>query len=114
MFDYKIWKKEYNIKNRAKISEYYREWYQKNGRNRAIDYAEAIAEWRKNNPEKVKAHNLLNWAVVSGKVIKPKKCDKCKEERRLSGHHLDYRKPLEVLWLCSSCHKEVHKVDNLI
>ncbi len=99
-------------KSREKYKEYQREyarnWYAKNGRNRAVDYQEAITEWIKRNPEKVQAKLLVAKAVKEGKIIKPKNCSKCNRETRLSGHHPDYAKPLEVLWLCSSCHKLEH------
>lgn len=96
--------------------KYYREWYAKNGRNRAIDYVEAIIDWQKKHPEAVKAQRLLRYAVKIGKTIKPKSCHNCKQEKRLSAHHNNYSKPLEVLWLCSSCHKLIHKdiVDKVV
>ena len=91
-----------------KRREWYRKWYAKNGRNRAIDYFEAILEWKENNPEKVKAHILLNKAIKEGTIIKPTHCQQCNQERKLSAHHTDYSKPLKVLWLCYSCHKTKH------
>ncbi len=89
--------------------EYYPKWYSRNGRNRAVDYTEAIKEWMKNNPEKVKAHGILNYAVKKGEIEKSKNCSECKIEKRLSAHHEDYSKPLVVIWLCSSCHKLRHQ-----
>jgi len=100
--------KQYRKKNKRKISGYYKKWYKKNGRNRAIDYTDAINEWIKNNPEKVKAKSILNSALISGTIIKPKRCCKCNNITRLSAHHKNYNKPLDVLWLCSSCHKTLH------
>lgn len=101
---HKIWYK----KNKDKIRLYYREWYKKNGRSRNIDYAEAIREWRNNHPEIVKAHNILNYALKKGEIIKSDTCNNCNIKTRLSAHHSDYTKPLEVIWLCSSCHKLIH------
>lgn len=63
--------------------------------------------WRKLNPEKYAAHMLLNYAVRTGKVKKPRKCSQCKKKRLIMGHHEDYTKPLEVIWACQECHKEI-------
>lgn len=91
-----------------KEKEYYKKWYATHGRNRAIDYREAIIDWQNNNPEKFAAHRKVSQAVATGKLVKPKDCTICRRQTRLVGHHPDYSKPLEVLWLCSSCHKLEH------
>jgi hypothetical protein len=62
------------------------------------------ANWLKRNPEKRKAHNTLSNAIRDGKIVKPTACSKCDEECRPEGHHVDYSKPLEVVWLCRRCH----------
>ena len=87
---------------------YYPQWYAKNGRNRAIDYLEVISEWNEKHPNAKKAYQIVRKALQGGILIKPKKCRKCKEERKLSGHHKDYSKPLEVIWLCPIHHIEKH------
>ncbi len=89
---------------------YYREWYKQNGRNRSADYSEAICEWRQEHPDRVKAISILNHAFRAGKVSRPSSCVSCGRITRLSGHHIDYNKPLEVEWLCSSCHKLRHGI----
>lgn len=101
-------RREYNRRRKEHNREYYREWYKKNGRARADNYAEAIIQWDKDHPEAYSAKRKVYYAVKTGKLIKPKKCSKCGIEVRLSAHHEDYSKPLEVLWLCSSCHKLEH------
>ena len=65
--------------------------------------------WIARNPEKRAAHITLGNAVRDGKVIKPKRCNRCGEGGRLHAHHEDYAKPLAVEWLCSPCHKAEHK-----
>ena len=91
-----------------KHNETYRKWYEKNGRDRASDYVEAITEWRIKHPEAIKAKTKVQYAIKAGKLVRPLQCTFCKRETRLSGHHEDYNKPLEVIWLCSSCHKNKH------
>lgn len=91
--------------------KYYREWYAKNGRFRAVDYMEAIREWQKNHPEAMEARQLVRYHLTKAKkirLVKPLLCSKCNRQTKLSAHHEDYSKPLEVLWLCSSCHKLLH------
>jgi hypothetical protein len=95
---------------REKQRIYYREWYQENGRNRADDYAEAILEWRQEHPDRVKAGVQLREAIKKGEIRKPTECQRCGRIARLVGHHDDYSKPLDVIWLCYSCHKLEHRL----
>jgi len=95
-------------KAKERQKKYYREWYKKNGRSRSSDYQEAILEWRKNNPDGVRAHQIVSYALYHGKITEPKLCQKCNLEKKLCAHHNDYSKPLEIIWLCYSCHKLEH------
>lgn len=93
---------------REKERAYFREWYNENGRNRSDNYVGCILEWKQGHPDSYKASLNLYYAVKIGKIIKPAACEICERKTRLSGHHEDYSKPLEVIWLCSSCHKLKH------
>ncbi|WP_201319072.1 hypothetical protein [Paenibacillus sp. EPM92] len=62
--------------------------------------------------EKGKARNALRNAVHAGKIVKPEKCEQCKTIGNVEGHHPDYSKPLEVVWLCRPCHRKVHWKEN--
>ena len=64
----------------------------------------------KKNRKKIIARNMVNHNVRVGKLIKPEHCSRCGDTRNIQGHHPDYNKPLEVLWLCSSCHSDEHRV----
>jgi len=86
----------------------YQEWYAANGRNRNDGYNEIILEWQHEHPDRVIAMKALQYAVKTGKIIKPSSCQDCGRVARLSGHHTDYSKHYEVIWLCSSCHKLRH------
>lgn len=55
---------------------------------------------------KLKAQQTLRNAVRAGKVIM-KPCEKC-GHKKVHGHHENYKKPLEVIWLCDTHHKEIH------
>jgi hypothetical protein len=93
--------------------DWYNKWYAKNGRMRAVDYTEAMSEWKANHPEAIAAHTILQKAVRAGTIIKPNKCSQCHKIKRLSAHHNNYNKPLEIEWLCSSCHKLKHPITKL-
>jgi len=56
-------------------------------------------------------NTMVSRAVKAGILIKPDQCSSCgRTDKRIEGHHSDYTKPLEVEWLCSTCHKRVHLV----
>jgi len=61
---------------------------------------------------KVKVQKMLGNAVYRGKIIKPNKCERCYKvtsKRNIEGHHEDYNKPFDVIWLCKQCHNYVHR-----
>jgi len=63
-------------------------------------------------PEQARAKWLVQKAVQRGKLVKPAYCQRCRTSipsSKLQAHHNDYARPLDVSWLCDSCHKTVHK-----
>ena len=56
-----------------------------------------------------KANALLNVYIKRGKVIKKDICEDCYNKKAIDGHHEDYKKPLEVIWLCEKCHGRRHR-----
>lgn len=70
-----------------------------------------LAKWIKRRtvaPHKISARQAARTAVTSGKLVRPKYCTSCLNECTPQGHHPDYSKPLEVMWLCRSCHAQQH------
>ncbi|WP_407475415.1 hypothetical protein [Elizabethkingia anophelis] len=65
------------------------------------------SEARKRNPEKSQARIKVNTAVKSGILVK-KPCEMC-GNKKSEAHHPDYKKPLNVIWLCREHHLEIHK-----
>lgn len=60
-------------------------------------------------PEKSKARGYVAYSLKKGLIVKPSSCSYCgNKNSRIEGHHHDYSKPLEVIWLCTKCHKSLH------
>jgi len=55
------------------------------------------------------ARRLLNVAVKSGKMARPCQCSKCLSPGKIQGHHEDYSRPFDVVWLCVQCHADRHR-----
>ena len=60
--------------------------------------------------DKQNARLKVAQARKTGKLIKPTCCSKCNTETKIEGHHEDYTKPLEVIWVCRSCHRQLDKL----
>jgi hypothetical protein len=59
----------------------------------------------KRTSETYRAHNFVKRHLQS---IKPNFCEQCHERKAEHAHHPDYKKPLDVLWLCIRCHQRLH------
>lgn len=58
------------------------------------------------------ARRCLNDALRYGHIVKPDVCQCCGNvvsRNQLQGHHGDYLKPLDVLWVCTTCHGKLHR-----
>jgi len=65
-----------------------------------------LRRFRKECPEKNRAHWAVYDAVRRGRLLKPDKCTQCGDGRFvLHAHHEDYSRKLDVQWLCPKCHK---------
>jgi hypothetical protein len=67
--------------------------------------------WSKANRERVamsnRASRLVRQAVANGELTRPGTCEECGATHwRIEGAHSDYTKPLDVRWLCPSCHRK--------
>lgn len=74
--------------------------------------AEEKRRERERHPGKAKARRAVESAVRAGRLPKPSVCCRCETgvpcAADLHAHHHDYSKPLEVEWLCRSCHAVAH------
>lgn len=98
---------EHRLKNIERVRAYDR----KRGKlpHRIKSCLKNTRKYRKVYPLRYAAQTILNNAVRSKKIKKPKKCSICYKEKKIYGHHEDYYKPLDVIWVCQVCHKKIHK-----
>lgn len=99
-----LYMREYRKANRAHTTEL----EQKSKRKKPAKYAaikrKAVYKFRKRNPLKTAAYRTVNNATRYNKLVRPKICSKCGIKCKPDAHHPDYHKPLEVVWLCKTCH----------
>jgi hypothetical protein len=110
---------KYRAENIEKVRKYgrergrlpsVREKVKANAHKYDIQRQAARIAWIEKNIEKRAAHITLNNAVAKGRLKKPQTCERCLNDNlNLHGHHEDYSKPLEVIWLCTECHGERHR-----
>lgn len=65
--------------------------------------------YKAKHPGKDRCRAKLKTAVKSGRVDRPGDCSDCGVSCTPHGHHADYSKPLEVVWLCIDCHHLRHR-----
>ena len=125
----KIWRERtqrYRKKNREKFIIYARKYYHLNKKriDKYMRLYTALNEtdkkfydkhknrlllkgslWRLNNPEKHRAE------IIARQLGKAKGlCIICKKRQAKDKHHEDYLKPLEVMFVCRSCHTKLDKI----
>jgi hypothetical protein len=64
---------------------------------------------RQNNRGKARARARFTKMVQRGLILRPPTCSRCGLACKPQGHHADYAKPLEVVWLCRACHLSEHR-----
>jgi len=122
----KVYKAEWQRKNRKLLNVRLRERYKNNLEQSRLQAKKRVKkhrqtekwktlkrkydeEYKRKNPEKIKAQGLLRTAIYRGKIHRPNVCDICQCECIPHGHHEDYSKPYEVIWMCPSCHLYHHQ-----
>ena len=80
-----------------------------------FNYKQRISQKKWRDAKKIKlkpqtdAHKLVFFAIKLGLIVKPENCSECGVKTKLEGHHEDYKKPLDVVWLCKLCHQQRHR-----
>ncbi len=119
---YNAYTREWANINRDRIRIKQRKWYKENRESEKVrrkKYRQEHPEfkiyennYKKNEPEKIKARAKLKYNVRAGNIQKPDICEICRKffsKQNLGGHHNDYNKALEVIWVCAMCHKTLHQ-----
>lgn len=103
---YKLSQTEYYQKNKKALYAKHCDWRKRNPKAVSSE----TAKYRIKHPSKRAATCALNNAVRDGRITKPITCQVCGLTGiRIHGHHEDYSKPLDVLWVCPLCHSLIHQ-----
>jgi len=84
------------------------EWKKEDNRRNKKIINDSVKRWQKKYPEKKRAHTKVHKAIREG-VLKREPCVVC-GALKVDGHHPDYSKPLEVIWLCHAHHQQIHQI----
>ncbi len=100
--------------NKDGLQAYCHSCHQEANRQSRLKHREQIQarlrQWKLENPEKYLAHQAVAHAVRAGRLTAPAECQQCqRSDLQIHAHHEDYTQPLEVIWLCQSCHARRHK-----
>lgn len=75
---------------------------------RRDENAERWRRWKAADPDRQRvmraAEGRVRRAIKAGRLARPGVCQECGIAGRIEAAHADYAKPLEVRWLCRSCH----------
>lgn len=73
-----------------------------------ISRQKALAKYADSFPDRRMAHYAVSNAIRDGRLFKMP-CMICGAEK-VEGHHPDYSRPLDVVWLCNPHHREAHEL----
>ena len=97
--------REWYYANRDKVLRLQREHRRANPEY----HREKDRKQRERHPEKFRARRALQHQVRVGTIIRPTVCPVCGGGGQIDAHHSDYSKPLDVEWMCKSCHGKGHQ-----
>jgi hypothetical protein len=83
--------------------------YEKERRERfPEEYKKRVRSFYERNWERMRvvrnSIQRVQYALKKGWLVRPEQCEKCGRNCKPEAAHHDYSKPLEVRWLCRSCH----------
>lgn len=101
------WRRKY-AKARDHLTNYRRVYYSSRKYERPANYLETCRKWRAEHRVEWNAKARVRYAVQSGKILRADSCAVCGVSCKPQAHHFDYSRPLDVVWVCASCHKFIH------
>lgn len=104
-----IKKREYDINWKINNPEKVKENNKKDSQKHKERKNKQQKKYIKKYPKKVIAHSKSNYYI---KIPKGYLCIKCNKELATEKHHNDYNKPLNVIFLCKTCHTKIHRGGN--
>ena len=69
--------------------------------------------YKQNNKEKIRAHEAVYRAIKRGELMRKLNCEICFGTCKIEAHHANYKQPLNVIWLCHSCHMSLHSKNKI-
>ena len=96
---------EHREKNLERIRQYDRD--RSKNKDRIQLSAALTKKWRAEDRRRSAAHSAVSRAIRSGALVQ-EPCKTCGSAKSV-GHHEDYDKPLEVIWMCAPCHVRHHQ-----
>lgn len=85
-----------------------KEYKQQNYEQHFGEYYERARQHRREKPEMYRAYSIVEEAIKHGELIRPDVCSKCGKNDDIVAHHDDYDRPMDVVWLCLSCDRQLH------
>jgi hypothetical protein len=105
----KDYQKIYRQKNRDKIRRYNREVYYPKHKEQLMSKNRKLLredeEYKKKKYARTKANKTIS---TDGKC-----CERCGSVDKIEKHHPNYDAPLDIEFLCFSCHKEQDQIDKM-
>jgi hypothetical protein len=86
-------------------------WYHRKIANRTLLSRKCKICLRERHKRNSQSYDCVHRAIRSGELMRPHQCEICGNSKP-DAHHSDYSKPLEVVWLCRSCHQRLHALHN--
>ena len=98
---------KYLNKNRDKIAARTAKWSKDHPDKRRESARRSVAKHRTKYPQKERCRSAFSGAIEIGRIFR-QPCSICGKENA-EGHHEDYYKPYDVVWLCRKHHIDLHR-----
>ena len=73
----------------------------------------AAQKYRNAHKDRIYCGHQIAWRIQRGKIIRPTECMSCGNTGFVEAHHPNYSQPLNIVWLCLSCHRDIHNAKTI-